>query len=345
MEITQFYDIIKNRLFQIVVTIIVFFILFYAFFVKSGDRCNIIKQSLSKGKSITPVSTTKNVACQKTRFGNFRIQMAYNCCATDVYSNGGVLSLCALQSILSVGVRCLDFDIYSYNNRPIVATSSKEDNLYRESNNFLDFAEVCKTIGMDAFNGSTCPNPNDPLILHLRIHSTRPELFESVYTVLASSSFFPKLAGTSTFLLDTPIQSLFGKVILLVENTNNAIVNSSLNTITNMYTGTGNDIMKQRNSGVLALKDYTGLQVFLTNGGTKKTGGSIMVLPDLGSSVINPDANAIVKVLPKCQMIGMCYQKSDDRLNYYINQLFKNATDNKYYAYVRIDNSGMHQSQ
>ena len=55
---------------------------------------------------------------------NYNIKTAYNCCAVNTFKNSWV-SGCALKHCISAGARCLDFEIYSMNNNPVIGFSSK----------------------------------------------------------------------------------------------------------------------------------------------------------------------------------------------------------------------------
>ena len=100
---------------------------------------------------------------------HFYIMTAYNCCSSG--NINGCVELCALEHCMKMGARCLDFEIYSKNETPIIATSSKENSEYaKESYNHLEFKDVIHTIKKHAFS-STVPNSNDPLFIHFRIKS------------------------------------------------------------------------------------------------------------------------------------------------------------------------------
>ena len=53
---------------------------------------------------------------------NFFIKTAYNCCNAGGYKNNWV-NICAMTYALKLGARCLDFEIYSIENMPVVASS------------------------------------------------------------------------------------------------------------------------------------------------------------------------------------------------------------------------------
>ena len=59
---------------------------------------------------------------------NYKIKTAYNCCAINNFKNSWV-SECALINCINAGARCLDFEIYSVNDSPVIGFSSREINL------------------------------------------------------------------------------------------------------------------------------------------------------------------------------------------------------------------------
>ena len=99
---------------------------------------------------------------------DYYIKTAFNCCSGGGYKNDYV-STCALKNFLKQGVRGLDFEIYSIDDHPVVATSTADNYYYKETFNHVGFANVMDVLRNYAFSDSHCPNPHDPLILHLRI--------------------------------------------------------------------------------------------------------------------------------------------------------------------------------
>ena len=58
----------------------------------------------------------------KYMFRDYYIKTAANCCNTGDYQSA--MSLCALRDVIKQTLRGLDFEIYSINNEPSVATST-----------------------------------------------------------------------------------------------------------------------------------------------------------------------------------------------------------------------------
>ena len=94
---------------------------------------------------------------------DYYIKTAYNCCATGQFKNDYVDS-CALKNAIKQGARCLDFEIYSINNNPVVATSTSDNYYVKETFNYVNFSDVMDTIANYAFSSGTAPNFNDPIL-------------------------------------------------------------------------------------------------------------------------------------------------------------------------------------
>ena len=77
---------------------------------------------------------------------DYYIKSAYNACSGGKYKNDYV-DTCVLKNLIKQGVRGLDFEIYSLNNQPIVATSTIPNNFFiKESNDSIPFSNVFESI-------------------------------------------------------------------------------------------------------------------------------------------------------------------------------------------------------
>ena len=112
------------------------------------------------------------------------------------------------------------------NNKPVIATSSVDDYTVKETYNSVDFGDMIDVIKDYAFSGGTCPNPGDPLIIHLRIMSSN----KTIYTQMANSikqtlSYFtlgPEYSyeNQGKNLGTTPISDLMGKIVFIADKSN-----------------------------------------------------------------------------------------------------------------------------
>ena len=82
---------------------------------------------------------------------DYYIKTAYNCCAVGMYKNSYV-DLCALNACLGQGNRCLDMEIYSMKDEPVVAVSSLKDFNIKESYNSIPLSDVFQHLQDNAFH-------------------------------------------------------------------------------------------------------------------------------------------------------------------------------------------------
>jgi hypothetical protein len=116
---------------------------------------------------------------------DYYIFSSYNSCNNNTTTSNNKVDTQSLKNVISQGVRLLDFEVYSLNNDPIVATSSIPNNYFiKESNSSVPFRNVFDTIINTAFNISTAPNPTDPLFIHLRIQSTNQKMFSNLALII-----------------------------------------------------------------------------------------------------------------------------------------------------------------
>jgi len=156
---------------------------------------------------------------------NFYIKTALNCCCLGEWKNNYV-DITALEYAIKQGYRCLDFEIYSLNNVPIVGASTKmEDFHHTETFNHLNFADVCTKINELAF--TQAPNKDDPLLINLRIKSDNKDVNFVKKIIESIKTFGNKLLGPECNyefggynLGRVPIKKFMGKVIVMIDISN-----------------------------------------------------------------------------------------------------------------------------
>jgi hypothetical protein len=218
---------------------------------------------------------------------DYYIKTAYNACSGGSYKNDFV-DIGNLKAIIKQGVRCLDFEIYSMNNQPVVSTSTINDYYVKETFNSVSFSSVMDTIKNYAFAGGTCPNPTDPLIVHLRIKSNNQQMYSNLANVLKSydSIMLGKeysFENSGLNLGSKPLLSFQNKVIIIVDKINNAFLeNQDFLEYVNLTS----------NSAFMRAYDYYNLK---NNPDTQELTeynkrNMTIVLPDTGSDPANPSA-------------------------------------------------------
>ena len=157
-------------------------------------------------------------------FKDYYIKSAYNCCSAGNYKNDYV-DLCVMKDLLKQGVRGLDFEIFSIDDRPVIATSTSNSYYVKETFNYINFLDAMNIIRDYAFSTSTAPNSLDPIIIHLRIKSTNQtmyknfaKLLENYTSILLSKDYDSEFNGKN--FGNVEIKKLMGKVVIIVERSN-----------------------------------------------------------------------------------------------------------------------------
>ena len=167
---------------------------------------------------------------------NYYVKSAYNCCCGDGYRNNFV-DLYALEKVIGNGCRFLDFEVYSYNNDPIVASSTANSNNIKETYNALLLKDVLTKTTETAFDETKTICANDPLILNFRIMSTNLTMLEKIgdlfeeYLDRSINSNFSLLKGyKDSAIKNVKMKDLYRKIIIICDfNPNpNIIINTKL---------------------------------------------------------------------------------------------------------------------
>ena len=240
---------------------------------------------------------------------DYYIKTAYNACSGGSYKNDFV-NICNLKAVLKQGVRCLDFEIYSVNNQPVVATSTSDDYYVKETFNSVSFGSVMDTINNYAFAGGTCPNSTDPILIHLRIKSNNQDMykkladiFKSYDNIMLGKEFSFENSGKN--LGSMPLLSFKNKVILIVDRNNNAFLESK--EFLEYVNLTSNSVFMRATNyyGVKNNPDTQELTEFNRRCMT-------IVFPDSGTNPANPSGTLCRAY--GCQMVAMRYQLVDNLL-------------------------------
>ena len=200
----------NKSLIIIIVVIIVIIIVFAVTLTKKSSRIvceNFSSMSSQPNRKISsmpfsnPVinvddTTSQNTTSQETdptgtgldgtyAIRDYYIYSSYNSCNNNNTTSNNNVSIQSLKNVIAQGARLLDFEIYSVDNNPIVATSTIANNYFiKESNGSISFSNVFESIINTAFNISTAPNPTDPLFIHLRIQSTNQNMFSNIALII-----------------------------------------------------------------------------------------------------------------------------------------------------------------
>lgn len=285
-----------------------------------------------ESRAINTIETARKLqsikqSLQNQPLRNFYIKTALNCCSLGDW-NSNYVDLLALQYAIMQGYRCLDFEIYSMNDTPVVAASSdKKNDKHTETFNHLNFGEVCTSVNNTAF--SLAPNKGDPLLINLRIKSNNPSP-EFVKAIIDGiTTFGDRLLGPDNNyenggqnLSKHPVSEFMGKVIIIADVSNpittRNCVSQTDRTCLHQYINIGtNSPFLHKLDYELGVKNTPNMDNLIDH---NKKNMSI-VFPD---PPYNVNANFNVAKAFGCQLIGMIPQLKDANLEMY-NEFFNQA--------------------
>ena len=303
----------------VIIILIVLMVIWWVYdkFTLDNTNCKRMNKLYKNSPSIHTISISNDEFAHNLR--DYYIKTAYNCCSAGTVKNDFV-NICALKNSIKQGVRCLDFEIYSVDNGPVISVSSQNNFDVKETYNSVSFANAISIIADYAFSGSTCPNPGDPLILHFRIMSNNKPIYDimanTLYTSLSRRLLGKKFSyeNNGQNIGQIPLKDLMGKVVIIVDKANPLFSDTLLNEYVNIAS---NSVFMRaiRFHDVKYTPDMNELIDY------NKKNMSI-VLPDLSTSIKNP--SAILSMNYGCQMVALSLQSYDANLEYY-NELFDTA--------------------
>jgi hypothetical protein len=316
MDVSKLITNMNSQLASAIIFTIVFVLLvvmlvkLYLSLNLESSECNRMDRLYStvNGK-IRPISINENDSQLGYSLRDYYIKSSYNACSGGGYKND-VVSTCNLIDVIKQGVRLFDFEIYSLNDVPIVATSNSESYFVKETYNQVNFSDVMSTIVNYAYSNATCPNPNDPILLHLRIKSTNDAMYQAMAKIF---EFYDNYMLGTQYSFENGGQNLgsiklldlVGKIIIIVEKDNTAFMeNSDFYEYVNM---TSNSVFMRAIKYYDAKFTYDMSELIEYN-----KQNMTLVKPDSGE---NPDnCSAILTRTFGCQMTCMRYQLDDEFL-------------------------------
>jgi len=300
-------DFISYMILAFILLILIIFIIYTIYVSRlENTECNFMTNlygSLDgKIRSINPNDSD----CKFNLFDYF-INTAYNACSGGSYKNDFV-SLCNLKNIIKQGVRCLDFEIYSINNQPVVSTSTVDNVFVKETYNYVLFTDVMNVIQNYAYSSSTAPNFNDPIIIHLRFMSNNQQMYNNLATIFKSyeSRMLGKEYSYENYgknIGSTPLVNLMNKIVLIVDKSNTTFLENKklleyINLTSNSFFMRAYNYYDVKNNPDLnELREYN--KSCMT-----------IVFPDKGANPDNP--SGLFCRDAGCQMVAMRYQYIDN---------------------------------
>lgn len=284
---------------------------FYLYYILNleGKECNFMENIYSSLDGNIRSINSADPDCSGN-LNDYYIKTAYNACSGGSYKNDFV-NICNLKAVLKQGVRGLDFQVFSIDDKPVVSTSTQNSVYIKETYNSVPFTEVMKVIQNYGFSGSTAPNYTDPIIIHLRFNSNNQKMYSYLANIFKSYDSL-MLGSQYSFENDglnlgrQPLLNFQNKIILIVDKTNNSFmqnqdileyVNMTSNSVFMRACVYNNDIVN--NPDVNELTEYN------------KTNMTI-VLPNNSINPENP--SGLLSRTYGCQMVAMRYQYVDNFL-------------------------------
>jgi len=275
-----------------------------------NKNCNTIEKVYSSPPTISSIDIDNQVFSHSLR--DYYVKTAYNCCCTGNFKNDFV-DLCALENCIKQGARCLDFEIYSYNNLPVIAASSVNNFDIKETYNYILFSEAMERISDLGFSDGFAPNAKDPLILHFRIMSNHKDIYDKMAIDLNKYLARYLLDNNHSYenhgknLGAISLKDLMGKIIIIVDKSNPLFEDTKLDEFVNQSSHSIFMRLLRYNNAI-----YTPDMQDLINFNKQKMS---IVLPDLNDNDNNPSSAVVMNY--GCQFIAMTFQNFDKNMEYY----------------------------
>lgn len=313
---------IKNKeikFFSILIIILLLLSTFYYIYHKltlNKRNCKVLKEVYDTVPRLNSITT--NNSYNEYGLRDFYVKSAYNSCSSGNFKNDFV-NLCALETCINQGVRFLDFEIYSINDQPVIATSSVNDFTIKETYNYIPINDAFNLILSNAFSGGTCPNYQDPVILHFRIMSNNCKMYNNLANIIVNNKRFnSRTLGKkysyefndqsvgSKNLGQVPIKEFKSKIIISVDSSNPLYQHTKLDEYVNIASGSAFMHM-------LRFREVKYTQDLNLANFNKKN--MSVVLPDINVNDSNPNFN--ISRNYGCQFTGMSFQNYDVNLEHY----------------------------
>ena len=284
---------------------------------------NAVKEGLEAMNQETKEFIDKNITSinpadsqSKFKLRDYYIKSAYNAFNPDKFKNSNV-SMDALLYVIARGCRFIDFEVFSVENQPVIASSSVNSFNYKETFNHIPVSDAFEVLGSYVFSGSKCPNPGDPFIIHMRVMSRNVTMYDNLAKIISQSKTMarnllgPKY-GREFQTKDLGNENLLdfkGKIILMVDGTNPIYRNTKLFELMNM---SSNSLFLSKYT-YFGVKNVADPQTFKDS--NKKN--MCLVIPDKAGRPINDGHNG--PYTWGCQIAAMCFQEEvrDEKLKAY----------------------------
>ena len=325
--------------------ILLLFMWSYSKLTLSSSNCSNIEKTKLDTSELKPynyLKTQKSEDNVEKTYGDYRlrdfyVKTAYNCCASGSFSHDFV-NECAIENCIQLGARCLDFEVYSLDDNPIISVSTDKNFGVKETYNYLEFDRIMAKIRDMAFTSGVNSAGNissDPLILHFRIKTEHKNILDSMadslnrnfYDRLLSRRYSYKYNGKD--LGNVEMKYLEGKVIIMVNKLEPInIEETKLYEYVNIVSGGENmRLMRYKEvtlSGVLEeIRDFNKEKMTICipdmNAKPENMDWSQLTHKMVSGTKYDEDKQReVVAVIPYgygIQFVGMCFQSPSGRID------------------------------
>jgi len=296
-------------------------VIWYIIFKVKQKQNEIASTYVTMNRQVSPLNTMTNqiVDPMTMPLRNFYIKTALNCCCLGEWKNNYV-DIVPLKSAIADGYRCLDFEIYSEGNKPVVAASTKPSFYYKETYNSIPFSDAMAAIAQNAV--TTAPNGTDPLFINLRIKSNNAIIVPDIVAAI-NAQFGNMLLGPDYNYLyagnnlgQVPMSTFQNKVIIMADISNPMCTDKDLPLFQIINVGANSPFLHQLQYE-MGVKNTPDMDALIDH---NKKNMSI-VFPD---APFNENVNFNVAKVFGCQFIGMMPQVKDINLDI-CNKVFNDA--------------------
>lgn len=237
---------------------------------------------------------------------------------------GDYVSEKAITLLIKGGCRFIDLDIFDHGLQckksemyPIV-TNGRQKGQYNYMFNYIKFEDCCKAIATCAFSANCVNNYNDPLFLNLRINTNHKIVIDKVadifYNYFRYKMLSKRYSYQRTNIGRTPIQELFGKIILFCDKN---FKGTKLEELVNY--SPNNPFLRNYNNSEFE----TGAPSFDTKNAIDFNRRNLTIVYPEGHKRTPNNFNPQVPWYYGCQFVCLHWQVVDDNMATYITK-FKN---------------------
>ena len=305
----------------VALAVVLAIMIWYIVYKVNQKKNEIASTYINVNRTVSPLNmlTNQPVDPMTMPLRNFYIKTALNCCCLGEWKNNYVDTV-ALRSAIADGYRCLDFEIYSEDNKPVVAASTKPSFYFKETYNSIPFLEAMTVLAQNA--STKAPNGTDPLLINLRIKSNNAKIVPDIVSAI-NEQFGNMLLGPDYNYLNggnnlgqVPISSLQNKAIIMADISNPLCIDKDLPLFQIINIGSNSPFLHQLQYE-MGVKNTPDMDALIDH---NKKNMSI-VFPD---APFNENVNFNVAKSFGCQLIGMMPQLNDINLEIY-NKAFNDA--------------------